>query len=190
MAEISLDQVVAIRELQAELAFKHGVDTQQRSFWITGEINDKMLKHVEGCLAILENDSSKAITIRINSGGGECYAALAIVSRMQSSKCKIKTEGHGHIMSAATLILAAGYKRSISKWASFMWHEPTYGVYDRQSNAEAWVEQYKKELQNWCELMASLSNHDSDFWMEKGKHTDKFFSPEQLLELNIVDKVF
>jgi len=190
MSEHSIDSVVAIKELQAELALKYNLDYQQRSFWINGEINDKMLKHVEGCLSLLEADSHKAITIRINSSGGEAYAALAIVSRIRASKCSVRTEGHGHIMSAATLILACGYKRTISKLASFMYHEASYWVGGRHSEAKAWVEQFEREEKNWAEAMASFTSKDSDYWLELGRHTDKFFTPTELVELGVVDKVF
>lgn len=190
MAEHSIETLVALKELQAELALKHGLDFNQRSFWITGEISEKTLKHVEGCMSLLENDGSRTITVRINSGGGYCYDALAIISRLRASKCRIKTEGHGHIMSAATLLLACGHKRSISKWASFMYHEASYAVGGRHTEAQAWVAQYANEERVWAEAMASFTKMDADYWRELGKHTDKFFTPTELIELGVVDKVF
>ena len=65
----------------------------------------------------------KAITIRLHSEGGSVYEALAIVGRIEKCKCQIITEGYGAIMSAATLILASGDKRRISRLAWFMVHE-------------------------------------------------------------------
>lgn len=189
MAE-QLDSVVAAKELLIESAFKYNIDFKQRSFWINGEINGKMLKHVEACLAILEADSNKTVTVRINSPGGYCYDALAIISRIRSSKCRIKTEGHGHIMSAATLILACGHKRSISKYASFMYHEASYAVGGRHTEAKAWVTQYEHEEQVWSEAMASFTKKPADYWLELGKHTDKFLTPDQLVETGVVDKIF
>lgn len=192
MSEVaaSLDTVVSMMELRAELALKHGLDFQQRSFWILGEITDKMLKHVDACMGLLEQDNSKSITVRINSTGGEVYAGMAIISRLRNSKCKVKTEGHGACMSMAAVILAAGHKRSFSRLASFMWHEPQGAVVGRDSEIDAWVEQGKLEYKRTCEFLASVSNKDAEFWSEQGRHTDKFYTAETLVELGIVDKIF
>lgn len=184
-----LDTAVALLELQAELLFKQTLNLRERSFWITGEINDKTLKHVEACLGLLESENSKAITIRINSGGGECYPAAAIISRLRSSNCTIKTEGHGHVMSAACAILACGRKRSIAETCSFMFHESGYGVDGRHSEVKAWVEQFEREQLIMAKQMARFSSQPAEFWVEAGKHTDKFFSPSELIEMGVVDKV-
>lgn len=188
MAE-ALDSVVAAKELLIETAFKYNIDFKQRSFWINGTINEKMLRHVEACLSVLESDSNKTITVRINSPGGYCYEALAIVSRLRASKCRIKTEGHGHIMSAATLILACGHKRSISSLASFMYHEASGGIGGRVSEIQAWAAQYQREQELWSKTMAQFTNKDASFWQEAGKHTDKFYDCDELIEMGVVDKI-
>lgn len=186
----AIDQAVALLELQTELAFKHGLDLAQRTFWVNGEINEKMLKHVDACLNILENQSGKSVTMKISSMGGSSYDAVAIVSRMQSSKCKVHTEAHGCVMSAATLILAAGKKRSMSQYATFMFHESSYTVSGRHSENKAWVAQFDAEEQVWAEQMSKLSQKDQEYWAELGKHTDKFLTPSELLESGVIDRIF
>lgn len=186
----AVDTAVALMELQAELALKHGLNVPKRSFWINGTIDMKMLKHVDACLGLLEHQNSKHITIKLSSLGGECYSALAIVSVLKKSKCKVHIEAHGAIMSAATLILAAGDKRSISRYASFMLHESSYTVGGRHSEVQAWVEQFEKEEDVWAAWMSKLSGTDQDYWKNLGKHVDKFLTPEQLKELGVVDSIF
>ena len=186
----SIDTAVILLELQAELALKYGLDLKQRSFWINGTIDSKMLKHVDACLSLLEGQSRSAITLKLSSLGGECYSALAIVSRISKSKCKVNIEAHGSVMSAATLVLASGKSRAISQYATFMHHEASYSVGGRHSEVQAWVEQFEKEEKVWSSWMAKLTGTPADYWLGLGKHTDKFLTPEQLKQLGVVDKIF
>lgn len=191
MAEPQIShQAIDLLALQADMCLKHGIDFYSRTIQLIGPITDKTFKQVDAALSILERQSGAAITIRISSLGGECYAALAIVSRMRSSKCKVHTEAHGSIMSAATLILAAGRKRSMSSFATFMFHEAAYNVGGRHSEVQAWVEQFEREEQTWSKIMEKLTGTEASYWATLGKHTDKFFTPEALLEKGVIDKVF
>ena len=185
-----LSHAVELLGLQAELCLKHGLDLHSRSIQMVGPINDKMFKFVDGALNILEQQSREGITIKISSFGGDCYAALAIISRMKKSTCNVHTEAHGCVMSAATLILAAGKKRSMSEYATFMFHETAYEVGGRHSEVQAWVANFEREERTWSDIMEKLTGTDSNYWLELGKHTDKFLTPQELLDKGVIDKVF
>ena len=176
--------------LQAELLLKYNLDVAKRTFWIMGEINTKTLKHVDACLSILETQGRQKVTIKLCSEGGEVDEALAIVSRMQRSPCKVRVEAHGQCMSAATAILAIGSKRSVSKYVTFMFHEASYGIEGKHSEIKPWIAQFDKSEATWAALMAEHSNKDASFWLEQSKHTDKFLTPAQLLEYGVVDEIF
>jgi ATP-dependent protease ClpP protease subunit len=184
------DLAVQLFEVQLEAMLDRGIDLVGRSVQLIGEIDEDTFKFIDGALTMLENQNRKSITIKIVSGGGDIYSALAIISRMRASQCKIITEGHGYVMSAATAILAAGNKRRLSSLATFMWHEASYEVGGKHAEVKAWIEQFDKEEERWAELMAQFSNETALFWADSAKHTDKFFTPKELIELGVIDESF
>lgn len=80
------------------------------------------------------NDDLKAlgniseITVRINSGGGDVFAAFAIYSRLKDHPAHITVKIDGWAGSAATIIAMAGDVIQIPAAANFMVHNPAMGV--------------------------------------------------------------
>lgn len=169
--------------------FEDGVDFQRRVISLTGDVDESMFMKLDAALSEMESESRAAITIKINSPGGFVYQAMAIVGRMRHSKCKIVTCGYGAVMSAATLILAAGDKRLISKYAWFMHHESQYAVEGRHSEIKASVAQGEREEAQWAGWMADFSNKPKEFWLKNGTHVDSYFSAEELLDLGVADEL-
>jgi len=68
------------------------------------------------------------ITVRINSGGGDVFAAVAIYTRLKEHKAKIAVKIDGWCASAATIIAMAGDTVEISVAGVFMIHDPLAGL--------------------------------------------------------------
>jgi ATP-dependent protease ClpP protease subunit len=68
------------------------------------------------------------IIVRINSGGGDVFAAVAIFTRLKSHGAKITVVIDGWAASAATIIAMAGDVVKIPAAAGFMIHDPVMGV--------------------------------------------------------------
>lgn len=186
----NMDAKVSQAEIMLEYAFDRDVNFKERMIRISGPINSKAFRKFDSAMTELESQGRKTITIKINSPGGEVYQALAIIGRIKNSPCNVITEGYGEIMSAATLVLASGDKRRVSKYAFFMHHEASYTVEGRQSEIEASVKQAKSEDLKWCEWMAEFSKKKKEYWLKSGVHVDAYFTPEELLELGVVDEIF
>lgn len=81
------------------------------------------------------NDDLKAlgdiseIIVRINSGGGDVFAANAIYTRLKDHKAHITVKIDGWAASAATIIAMAGDVIEIPIGGTFMIHDPKMGVY-------------------------------------------------------------
>ncbi len=74
-----------------------------------------------------------ALTIRINSGGGDVFAATAIYNRMidlRNKGVKVTAVIDGWAASAATLICMAAESIAISDTGVFMIHNPKVGICD------------------------------------------------------------
>ena len=70
------------------------------------------------------------IVVRINSGGGDVFAANAIFTRLKDHSAKITVKIDGWAASAATIIAMAGDTIKIARNGVFMIHDPAMTVYD------------------------------------------------------------
>jgi len=68
------------------------------------------------------------IVVRINSGGGDVFAANAIYTRLKDHKARIIVKIDGWAASAATIIAMAGDTIMIPASGVFMIHKPSYGL--------------------------------------------------------------
>lgn len=194
IAEVSSKTTVENKLTHASLMlsydFDRGVDLKNRIIKLTGDVDPNMWDLLDSSLNQLESMGKSTITIKINSGGGSIYDALAIVGRIRASKAYIVTEGYGQVMSAATLILASGKHRKMSKYGFFMWHAQSYSAHDRHPIIKNLVEQAEREEQSWAKWMAELSSKNKDFWQKTGASLDAYFTAEELLKLGVVDEIF
>lgn len=196
IAEVSKSTTIENKLSHASLMlsydFEYGVDLQNRVIKLTGEVDDFMWEILDSGLNQLEAISKAKITIRINSEGGSTYHALAIVGRIKKSPAYIVTEAFGQVMSAATLILAAGRSRAISHYSFFMWHEASYDVGGRHSQIKHTVAQVEKEEKMWAEWMSKMTGElkSAKWWYENGVGKDAYFTAEELLNLGVVDEIY
>ena len=187
MSDIRLQQA----QVNLEYWFEKGVNFQQRVIQITGEIEQGLFDKIDAAMTILEEDSRKSITIRINSEGGVIYEAMAIVGRLTKSHCKIITEGYGAVWSAATLILSCGDKVKMSNYCWWMYHSGSYGdSKGTHAQMRQEVQQFDKEHKLWAKWMVDFTQYkDAKFWYQLGMNKDEYFTPQELLEKGIIDEI-
>ncbi len=68
------------------------------------------------------------ITVRINSGGGDIFAAMAIYTRLKDHAANVAVKIDGWCASAATIIAMAGDSIEIPTGGTFMIHDPAAGM--------------------------------------------------------------
>lgn len=182
---------VQMFEVKTEQAFKYGFNVSARTIQLVGDVSEEMFMQLDTALTILEEESKASITIKINSLGGSVYDGMAIVGRIRSSKCKIVTEGFGCVMSAAILILAAGNKRRMSKYAYAMWHEASYEDGGTLSQMTHRNKQMLRENDLACEAMERFTTSPAKFWKNEGLlGKDLYLTAEECETLGVVDEVF
>ena len=190
--KLKTDVAIARKALQLEYSFLWDVDLENRIIRQVGEIrHEEAFSEFDAKLTELESQNRKSVTVRINSGGGSVYEALAIIGRMENRKCSnIITECYGHTMSAATAILAAGDKRSMSRWAHFMHHESEYMLEGKHTEIMSEVNQRQREEEQWAKIMEEFTNMPADFWLEEAIGKNLYLDAQQCLELGIIDEIF
>lgn len=173
----------------SSLILRHNLDLVKRQITISGDISQRTLIKIDKQLKILENQSED-IEIMVNTGGGDIEAALGIVDRIRISPCKINTLGLSVVMSAGTIILAAGKHRCATKYTRFMYHCPAVGIpFGRVGGVEAEVK-YTKELGRIMDSYLSETTHKPySFWSTLGKHVDHNFGAEIALEYGLIDEI-
>jgi ATP-dependent Clp protease protease subunit len=141
-------------------------------------INDDVANIIQAQLLFLESvDSSKDISIYINSPGGGVYAGLGIYDTMQFIKPEIATICTGMAASMGAVLMCAGQKgkRSALPHSRIMIHQPMGGTQGQASDIEITAREILKLKDELYEIIAKHSgqkvakvNNDSDrdYWMK------------------------
>lgn len=190
-SKTTIDNKLTFAQMNVNWAFEYGVNFTERTITWSQDIEFPMFDIIDAALTIMETESpKKKVTLKLHSPGGNTYEAIAVIARLRKSSCYIAIEGYGHIMSAATLILASAKSRKLDKMAQFMWHEASYGAEGRHSEMKALVAQVEKEEKTWAKAMADLTGKTEKFWLEKGVHIDYYLDAETLLKYGVIDEIF
>ena len=135
----------------------YGTISSQQSWWedrvTPGKFNEE--------LAALGDVSE--IIVRINSGGGDVFAANAIFTRLKDCSARITVKIDGWAASAATIIAMAGDTIKIAKNGVFMIHDPAMTVWDTftAEDFEKMAEELKVIKQSIVNTYAMKSGRDA-----------------------------
>lgn len=160
-----------------------------RKIKIIGDIDSDNYEVFSEKMDELEAASKKPIHIELCSGGGETYVGLAYYGRIKSSPCPVHITAYGQVMSAATIILAAGTVRIMQGDAWFMVHDDALSVKE-PTRIRAVVEFSHHETveRQWAEILSRHSKVDKDIWREWSKDT-RYLNAADCLEIGIIDKI-
>lgn len=111
-----------------------GIRVVENTIFFYGEVDDqsclelnRILLEVDIKLQNLKNSIGEGydpiIHLRINTIGGEVYAALASVDTIRNLKSKVYTYADGLVASAGTLISSVGHKRFCGKHSYMLIHQ-------------------------------------------------------------------
>lgn len=159
-----------------------------KKLYIVGEINYEAYQKFSESLTELEDKGFKYIAIELVSDGGDAMAALAFSSRIRNTNCDITIIALGNVASAATLILASGDFRMMSKDAWVMVHEDSGEVSGTVSEMEREVKHLRALEYQWNDLLFKLTNTEARVWQDYNKRTT-YLNAEECLKLGLVDKL-
>ena len=168
------------------------------TIYLYSKINNKLALNLNTNIKILEkkllifsitfNIPPPYIIIRINSEGGDIYAALSIVDTIKNCKVPIHTIIEGCAASAATIISTVAKKRSIMENAHMLIHQMTSGFWGKYT-------EFKDELQNQNKFMTTIKNIYKNHTNLKGKILDNclskdiWWSTDICLKYGLVDEI-
>jgi len=156
-------------------------------------ISDQVANIIQAQMLFLESvDSSKDISIYINSPGGGVYAGLGIYDTMQFIKPEVATICTGMAASMAAVLMCAGTKgkRSALPHSRIMIHQPIGGAQGQASDIEITTREILKLKDELYEIIAKHSGQtlkkvhddsDRDYWM-KAKEAKAYGMVDEVLE--------
>jgi len=163
-----------------------------RIIFLGTAINDQVANIVQAQLLFLESvDSSKDISIYINSPGGGVYAGLGMYDTMQFIKPDIATICTGMAASMGAVLMCAGTKgkRSALPHSRIMIHQPLGGAQGQASDIEITAREILKLKDELYEIIAKHSGQtvkkvhndsDRDYWM-KADEAKKYGMIDEIL---------
>ena len=154
------------------------------SWWgdeITPEVFNKELKEI---------GAVDELIVRINSGGGDVFAAVAIYTRLKEHRAKISVKIDGWCASAATIIAMAGDTIEISIGGIFMIHDPMAGLFgyyniEELTKLSKELEAIKQSIVNCYMTVTKLSEDEIKRLMTE----EKWFTGEEAVEAGFCTSV-
>ncbi|HUX57075.1 MAG TPA: Clp protease ClpP [Bacteroidales bacterium] len=140
-----------------------------------------------------ENKDATAITVRINSRGGDVQEGWAIHDLLVNSGKKIKTIGEGKVYSIATIVFLAGTEREFMKNADGLIHNPYIPEYTMAGKYEAGdleliAESLRQEEAKILDFYVRTTGADETKLAEYMKEDTKL-SAEDMLSLGFATKI-
>ena len=163
-----------------------------RIIFLSGEIDDALANTVVAQLIYLEGkDSTKDISLYINSPGGSVSAGMAIYDTMNYIKCDVSTICMGMAASMGSFLLAAGAKgkRLALPNSEIMIHQPLGGTGRAQASDIEIHANHIIRIKNKMNTLLSEMTGQPLETIEKDTDRDNFMTPQQALEYGLIDKI-
>ena len=179
-------------------------EPSMRSMMLYGDLDEeKALEIILGLMvlsdkprpnAFEEDGSLKPINFYVSTYGGNADDMFAIYDMMNitKEKCDIETVGLGKVMSAGTLVLAAGTrgKRKITKHCRVMIHSVAAGSYGNLHNLQNEMETIKHQQDKYVNaLVANTNMTKRQVQKLLDRKINVYLSAEEAVEYGIADEV-
>ena len=168
------------------------LDYQDSVIFISDEITEHTLTDfIIRMRSLLQHRKNKdaPINLMINSPGGDIYEMFGIIDYIESLDVKVNTIVRGRAFSAAAVILVCGTgTRMISKRSTVMFHQSSSFLGGKMSDITAYLDNVKSLEKTIYTMLAQRTKKDAEWWKNKMR-SDMFLTPEELLEIGVVDQI-
>ncbi len=164
-----------------------------RRIVISGQIReDTAAQFVEQLTALEYLDPTKGITVYIDTYGGFLHSCMMMFDAIMMCQCKIRTIGVGKVMSAGTLLLAAGNQgdRYITPNTRVMIHEVQSSAYGSLTQMENEIQETRALQDTYIKLLA-LHTRKTKAEIENALKikSENYMSAQQAVDFGLCDKV-
>lgn len=163
-----------------------------RIVFLSGEVNSTSMDTIVAQLLYLDSIDERDINIYINSGGGDCYSGLELVSVMNFIKSDVSTTVLGLAASMGAVIASSGAKgkRFLLPYSRFMVHQPlsSFG-YSKFTDSKIALEEMESVRNDLYEVLAKNSGKTIEEIIPMCENGDRWMKPNQTIELGFADKI-
>ncbi len=165
---------------------------EDRIIFLTGEVNDQVADLIVAQLIYLEGkDSTKDISLYINSPGGSVSAGLAIYDTMNYIKCDVSTICIGMAASMGAFLLSSGAKgkRYSLPNSKIMIHQPLGGAQGQASDIAIQASEILKTKKRLNDILAQNTSQPLSK-IEIDTDRDFYMTAQEAEEYGLIDKIF
>jgi len=137
---------------------------------------------------MLDINETEPIELVVSSYGGDPYAMLALMDKIQQAPCKFIFRGSGFIMSAATWIMAVCDERYLAENTVIMVHDGWWGNTASSTDMTILQDEDKRLKDMLCKVFADNSFMSPEFWA-KVCQRDLYLTAEETIQLGLADKI-
>ena len=163
-----------------------------RTIIISQQINAELTAKVLNQLVLLEQEDSKAaITVFINSPGGEIFSGFAIFDMLRFVECPVTTVVTGFAASMGSILMLAADegRRFAMPQAKIMIHQPMLmGYQGRAADCEIQAREILKTRDHIINLYTEKTGRDYEE-IKQAIDRDNWFTTEEALEFGLLDKM-
>ncbi|MCD4732813.1 ATP-dependent Clp endopeptidase proteolytic subunit ClpP [bacterium] len=164
---------------------------RERIIFLGTPIDDNVANLIIAQILFLEqDDSTKDISIYINSPGGYISAGLAIYDTMQFVRPDIATYTIGQAASMASVLATGGTKgkRFILPNSTVMIHQPLGGFSGQASDIEIHAKEILRLKKKMSEILAKHTGQTVKR-VTKDSDRDNFITAQEAVDYGLVDRI-
>lgn len=165
---------------------------KDRVIMLTGQVESRMAALIQAQLLFLDAENNEPITLYINSPGGSVTDGMAILDTMNIIKSPVHTICVGMAASMGAFLLSQGEPghRYCTVNSEVMIHQVLGGYQGQATDIEIHSNRIQRMKRKLTELMANSTNGKTDaatMWEQCER--DNFLTPEQALEMGLIDEI-
>lgn len=183
--------IVEERQLNVTVIDVYSRLMMDRVIFLSGEVNGDKMDTIVAQMLFLESINHEPINMFINSGGGECYSGLELVSVMRYIKSPVYTTVLGLAASMGAVIASNGEKghRKALPYSRFMVHQPSSGVgYSTFRDQQIHLREMESLKQDLYEVLSQNSGQPVEE-IERLCDRDNWMKPQEAIRLGFLDEV-
>ncbi len=164
---------------------------KERIIFLGDEVNDTTASLVIAQLLFLESeDSTKDISLYINSPGGSVSAGMGIYDTMNYIKCDVSTICVGMAASMGAFLLAGGAKgkRYALPNSEIMIHQPLGGTKGQATDIKIHADHILRTRAKLNQILSDVTGQPLDV-IERDTERDNFLSADEALKYGLIDSI-
>lgn len=164
---------------------------KERIIFLSDEVNDTTASLVIAQLLFLESeDTTKDISLYINSPGGSVSAGMGIYDTMNYIKCDVSTICVGMAASMGAFLLAGGAKgkRFALPNSEIMIHQPLGGTKGQATDIKIHADHIIRTRAKLNSILSEKTGQPLEV-IERDTERDNFLSAQEALDYGLIDRI-